>query len=268
MIFYFSGTGNSEWAARKIASALNDKLLFIPDVMNSSCSYELARNERLGFVFPVYAWRVPSFIKEFIRRLKVSNVSYVYFVATCGDDSGRMKEDFISIAHAKGWEVACGYSLIMPEAYISLPGFDVDTKDKERAKLMQASHRLDEITEELIDMRKGTFDTHPGAFPWLKTAVLGAFFNTFLLSPKPFKSLDTCIGCGKCASVCPMHNISLVSNGQSSGKSVSHDDVHPQWGRECVGCLKCYHSCPVNAVQYGRRTKGKGQYLHPDLRRK
>ena len=34
-------------------------------------------------------------------------------------------------------------------------------------------------------------------------------------------------------------------------------------GMDCTSCLACYHVCPKHAVQYGRRTKRKGQYLNP-----
>ena len=33
MIFYFSGTGNSEWVAKEIAKAQNETTCFIPEVM-------------------------------------------------------------------------------------------------------------------------------------------------------------------------------------------------------------------------------------------
>ena len=33
MIFYFSGTGNSEWVAKEVAKAQNETICFIPEVM-------------------------------------------------------------------------------------------------------------------------------------------------------------------------------------------------------------------------------------------
>ena len=72
MIFYFSGTGNSEWVAQQLAAQLNEQLLFIPDEMRGEADYKLRPNEKLGFVFPVYAWRVPRFILRFIRKCAIS----------------------------------------------------------------------------------------------------------------------------------------------------------------------------------------------------
>ena len=36
------------------------------------------------------------------------------------------------------------------------------------------------------------------------------------------------------------------------------------WGMDCTSCLACYHVCPQHAVQYGKRTKDKGQYFNPN----
>ena len=256
MIFYFSGTGNSAWVAQQLAQQLNDRLCFIPDELKGEANYKLRANEKLGFVFPVYAWRVPKFILKFIRRMKVENVSYVYFVATCGDDSGRMDHYFKRAAQRKGWKVACGFSVIMPEAYVSLPGFDVDDKLKENRKLREAKTRLDDMANNPLQ-----FLTYQHRW-WSQH--LGWFFNTFLMSHKPFHTNGNCNGCGKCAKVCPLHNIEMKAHPEKpADPETMASPLRPLWHKDCVGCLRCYHSCPQRAIEYGRFTKGKGQYLHP-----
>ena len=56
MIFYFSGTGNSLWVARRLAGLLGDRLVAIADAINSqSYSFELAPDESVGMVFPTYS---------------------------------------------------------------------------------------------------------------------------------------------------------------------------------------------------------------------
>lgn len=78
MIFYFSGTGNTKWAASKLASATHEDLISIAPYMRADDSshtlaepFILKENERLGFVFPVHGWRVPKLVREFIGRMKV-----------------------------------------------------------------------------------------------------------------------------------------------------------------------------------------------------
>ena len=78
MIFYFSGTGNTKWAASKLASATHEDLISIAPYMRVDDSshtltepFILKENERLGFVFPVHGWRVPKLVREFIGRMKI-----------------------------------------------------------------------------------------------------------------------------------------------------------------------------------------------------
>jgi flavodoxin len=65
MIFYFSGTGNSLWVAKKLAELQDDQILFIPKLMEEKrgpFSFTLKQDEMLGFVFPVYAWAPPKIV--------------------------------------------------------------------------------------------------------------------------------------------------------------------------------------------------------------
>ena len=62
MIFYFSATGNSKYAAGRIASSTEDRLISLKDaVRGRSYRYDVSREERIGFVFPVYFWGCPVF---------------------------------------------------------------------------------------------------------------------------------------------------------------------------------------------------------------
>ena len=78
MIFYFSGTGNTKWAASKLAAATREDLISIAPYMRADDSshnlaepFILKENERLGFVFPVHGGRVPKLVREFIGKMKV-----------------------------------------------------------------------------------------------------------------------------------------------------------------------------------------------------
>ena len=149
MIFYFSGTGNSAWVARQIAKAQQEELLAIAEEINKNKEYVLKDGEKVGFVFPVYAWGPPGIVLRFIRQLKMKNPEYLFFVCTCGDDTGRTAQVFSSAIRRKGWHCVAGYSVTMPNTYVSLPGFDVDAEDVEEQKVQNAMARLDFINGEL-----------------------------------------------------------------------------------------------------------------------
>ena len=59
MIFYFSGTGNTRWAAETISRKTGEELMFIPEELKGECRYTLAEGERIGFCFPVHGWQPP-----------------------------------------------------------------------------------------------------------------------------------------------------------------------------------------------------------------
>ncbi len=79
MIFYYSGTGNTRYAAVTIGKAIGDKrLLFIPALVReietgkrsaSSVFAGMADDEAIGFMFPVYSWGVPPIVSIAVRSL-------------------------------------------------------------------------------------------------------------------------------------------------------------------------------------------------------
>ncbi len=247
MIFYFSGTGNSAWVARRLAERLREERCNLAAGTDKG-KYALKEEERLGFVFPVHAWGPPEIVLRRLRELQTNDrPTYLFFVCTCGDDTGRTANVFTQAVRQKGWQCMAGYSVTMPNTYVCLPGFDVDNKNVEENKLQNAIARVDFIAEELEKrVRMKRFDCHEGAWPFTKTYLLRPLFHRFLMSPHPFRATDACTGCKRCEKICPVHNI--------------HVTQHPVWGTDCTQCLACYHVCPAHAVTYGKQTRGKGQY--------
>ncbi len=253
MIFYFSGCGNTRWAARQLANAQRERLIFIPDVIEGDCTFALKDDEAVGFVLPVYSWAPPKIIIDFIGRLKLENYrgQYLFMVCTCGDDAGLTRQVFATAIERRGWRVDSAFSIRMPNTYVCLPGFDVDTPERRAEKLHRAQDRLQFISEQILQKARDRYDVVEGAWPWLKTRVLYPFFQRFSITDKPFRSTERCIGCEICQRACPVGNIRMT-------------DDRPVWLHHCTLCLACYHHCPTHAIEYGRHTAGKGQYVHPD----
>ena len=124
MIFYFSGVGNSAWVARKLGDILQDKVLPIAEEIHKEATYTLVEGERVGFVFPVYGWEPPKIVLDFICKMQMQAPGYLYFVCTCGDDTGKTNRIFTQAVEAKGWHCHAGYSITMPDTYVCLPGFE------------------------------------------------------------------------------------------------------------------------------------------------
>ena len=124
-----------------------------------------------------------------------------------------------------------------------------DKPERERQKIQDATEDLKDIALKIKNNIKGIEQLHKGATPWIYTNVIGEYFNKRMITDRPFNvDSQLCIGCGKCQSVCPTYNISF-KNGM------------PQWQQSmCTCCLACYHHCPTHAINYGKRTKKRGQY--------
>ena len=248
MLFYFSGCGNSRHLAETIAAQLNDKLIFIPEAARENrFEYTLAEGERLGFVFPVYAWAPPKLVLDFVKQLQLTTKpEYLYFACTCGDECGHTEKIFRKAITEKGWELSACFSMKMPETYIGMPGFKLDTEENARKKIEAAEVTMNRNIPRLLNKEQFS-EMILGGAPWLKSYVINGSFNKFATDDRKYRFTEKCINCGKCVNICPLQNIKL-------------EDGHPVWLHHCTMCMACYHHCPVNAIQYGKGTVGKGQY--------
>lgn len=248
MLFFFSGCGNSRHVAETIAAGLNGSLIFIPEAAREGrYEYELAKGESLGFVFPVYSWAPPKLVLDFINKMSLkTDPDYLYFACTCGDECGLTEKVFRKAIEAKGWSLSACFSVQMPETYIGMPGFKLDTAENARRKIDAADADLKVLLPRLQNKEKFS-KMIVGSLAWAKSRLVNPGFNRFATDDRKYHTTEACIHCGKCLSVCPLQNITL-------------EDGRPVWHGHCTMCMACYHHCPANAIQYGKATEGKGQY--------
>lgn len=259
MIFFFSGTGNSLWVAKTLSERLAEPLISIADEQKSGkmeFRYTLRTAERVLFVYPVHSWGPAVSVLRFIARLSLTGYTGqpFYSVCTCGDDCGYTSDMIRKALEKRGFSLTAGYSVTMPNNYILMPGFDVDTKEVEQRKLQEAPARMARIVE-AIEKRNVLSLYHTGNLPFLKSRVVNPLFAHFALGRNAFRVTDRCISCGLCESICPTGTILL-----KEGK--------PVWADTCVQCVACIHRCPVRAIEYGNGTVKKGRYQHPDCMKK
>ena len=92
MIFYFSATGNSEFAARELSQNTGDKnIINITEcIKENKYSFILSENEAIGFVFPVYFDGLPTIVADFVKKLEIKTTpdTYVWTVITAGAHKG------------------------------------------------------------------------------------------------------------------------------------------------------------------------------------
>ncbi len=79
------------------------------------------------------------------------------------------------------------------------------------------------------------------------TIPFNPFWTGYMQKADDFYTTDKCIGCGKCAKLCPLNNITMT-------------DGRPRWLHPCAHCMACLGNCPTEAIEYRNRTEAKPKY--------
>lgn len=240
MIFYFSGTGNSRWIACELARRLGDRALDIIDSAAVRAAADLSGEQRVGFVFPIYAWGVPEPMEAFAERAAIPGEAFTFGVCTYGAEAGRAMRKI-----ARKVPLDSTYGIAMPNNYVI--GSELEPPETVRAKIAAAGVEIDRIAGDVAG-RVRADRVSEGAAALLKSTFATWGFNRFARATKPFAATDACVGCGRCAAGCPSRAIELA-------------DGVPRWVKDsCYQCLRCINECPVRAIEYGEATRGRARY--------
>jgi formate hydrogenlyase subunit 6/NADH:ubiquinone oxidoreductase subunit I/flavodoxin len=256
-IYYLTGTGNSMAIARDLAEKIKAKLISVASLIEQDCINTNA--DIIGFVFPIYDFKPPKLISEFVKKFKNIDSKYIFGVCTYGISSSNAMKELGNIIQSCGGELHAGFTIKMPHNGI---GSKIFTQNRHDAMFNDWKNKLDIISEYIITGKKGKLETDNMFFSLILS---GLFFKMMPTLFKLFKQILTkgwkslaliadkkCNSCGICIKICPVKNIEMIKN-------------KPSWSDHCIGCFACFHWCPKESVQLGNTDLNLRRYHHPEI---
>jgi ferredoxin len=246
ILFCFSATGNSLATAKDISSRLTGEVQIrsiAANVLNQTIDAD-----RVGFIFPVFAWGLPEIVSRFIDLLSIPANAYLFAIATCGGTPGGTMGQLNKLFHKKGLHLQAGFSVAHDTQTLGTEkGFITFVKSIAGKSAEKWSKRIDEICGYIERKEK-----HPLEQSNIQTRIIGNFMHkmasgTFAQMDKTFFTNEQCIGCKTCVEICPVANISM-------------DNKNLSWNHQCQQCLACVNWCPKSAIEIGEESKGKPRY--------
>ena len=244
MILCYSGTGNSRYIAHRIADALGDRLLSMNDRIKAGDTSPIEVNERLIIVTPTYAWRIPRIVRDWLTKTEFPGAKRAWFVMNCGSEIGNAAKYNRTLCREKQLSYMGTAQIIMPENYIAM--FDAPRAEEARQIVDRAESDIDRAATAIAE-NQAFPPPRDNLYDRFMSGPVNPIFYAFCVKAKAFTVSDACIGCGKCAALCPTNNIT-IQNGK------------PVWGGDCTHCMACICYCPAEAIEYGKKSLGKPRY--------
>jgi len=247
-LYYFTGTGNSLWVAKKIAEQIGDsRLISIPKVVNQET---ITVGETVGIVCPIYMYNLPLIVADFIK--KITTPKYFFLVFAGGGVPGNGMKAVKKLCESRQIELSAIFNIKMPSNYTP---YGVTPDEEQQECFNNAEKKIPEIARivkagESYLEKSETFFLKSYVFPGLLYK-LG--YKMIPAMAKSYIADEKCNGCGICRKVCPMENIHMSGD-------------KPFWEAHCQQCYACLQWCPQEAIQFGKKTATIKRYHNPFVR--
>jgi len=248
-IFYFSGTGNSFYVAKRIAGdGAYREVTSIPEFLGAGKT--TVNDDEIVIVSPVYFYSLPHAVERFIKEASFERTQYLSVILTAEFPNGLALGQVVQLFRAKDLEPNSLFYLKMPTNYVIKSKMLADAAIDH--VLSAADRKIDRMVKVIAEGRNSW--AHDS---WLYSFVTSAksskerWDRDFAQFDSGFLSNDACNACGICEKNCPFNNIAV------EGK--------PRWKGRCEACLRCINICPKSAIQYGDSTEGRPRYFNPRI---
>lgn len=247
-IYYFTGSGNSLKIAQMIAEQL-DGCEMMPMAAALHERQLSADAERVGFVFPLYFWRVPPLVLDFLEKIDLGEVDYLFAVITRGGSPGQAMHQLETTLKRKSKKLSAGFKVTMPGTYIKK--YDVVSQEQREEIFESAYGKVNTIISVVREGR--TLVERDSLFSRLLAKLRYRPWPEYVYrADESFFADESCTSCGICEQLCPVNNIFLV-------------EEKPQWQHRCQQCFACVHFCPEQSIQVSPESEHRRRYHHPDI---
>jgi ferredoxin len=249
LIYFYTGTGNSLWTAKKLSEQLENTELSPMTLTGQGSIYP--QGENIGLIFPVHVWGMPPLVIDFVNRLELKPAKYYFAIAVNAGQVAATLLQLKKLMRARGLNLFAGFSIGLPSNYIPWGG--APAEEKQQKKFNEALEKISRISAII----KAQETRNPDKGPLWQNILFSALYRmSFSQIPKMDKSFwadAECTGCMICEKICAVQNI-LMSEGK------------PTWQHHCEQCFACLQWCPEKAIQYGKNTPEKKRYHHPEIK--
>lgn len=186
--------------------------------------------------YPIYYSNLPKIVHDFIcANPTLWHNKRIYLIATMGLFSGDGTGVAARLLKKYGACIIGGLHVKMPDCICDVKALK-RTPDKNK-QLVDAA--VKQLTAAATQLKKGVPTTDGLGFPAHMAGLFGQRLwfcgKTRHYTDKLKIDARACIGCGKCISICPMHNLSLC------GRTASSQN-------RCTMCYRCVNQCPQKAI--------------------
>jgi ferredoxin len=244
-IFYFSGTGNSLWSAKKIAQGTGDAYELYNIGAEAQKNEIIIEADTVVLVFPSYAYGMPLIVRRFVKSA-VFKTRYLAAFVTFGTNPRGTHGSLRRILKKKGIEKMFFGLIPSVENYLAIFGQQKPEKIEER-KLLQ-----EKATKEAIQAVIERKENKVSVFCPFSAFVSRLFSLGVKFFYKYYRIGENCNGCAVCEKICPVSAITM-------------NDGHPVFSQKCEHCQGCVNICPLRAIQFGRVKFGSPGYRHPEI---
>lgn len=231
---YLSGTGNTRHCMEMLVSLIDKSAECVP-LEDKDITEKIKKNDVIYLGYPTQFSNMPYMVRDFIQSNQTLwSRKKVFCVATMGAFSGDGAGCSARMLKKYGADILGGLHIRMPDSVCD---------SKLLKKPLDENHEIVRLADDKIEktaksILEGQYPKEGITFISHLCGLFGQrlwFYGKTTGYSDKLKISGACIGCGKCANVCPMHNIVLNGNRAVPGK-------------QCTMCYRCISLCPQKAI--------------------